>query len=426
MRKVCIAFIWLLLSTTAGSSQWRMIRDFYYAPYNIYLPVTCVYFMDFPGPPRIGFVGAGSELWKTTDGGTSWSEPWHDTSGESGEDEIADISFNDSLIGWFTFDGADAEVWRTEDGGNSWVLLPSSISLFPVDGIHYFKSSNRLFLCRGDTMLVSSDLGDTWQVAVNSQINGFSASSDSDGIASAYFGPSSADIDSDAGIIRTSNGGLNWVPVYTNYFTGVQPLAIAGKPLCFTAGGAAYKIFRSDDYGTQWNLLKDFGPPLDPTGNWRTGAPIGTGDISGDLSRLYIQTDTGMFISTDQGITWQFDGGPAALNSGQTHRFYAGHGVTFAGMDTGDDYGSLWEEIWPQSGVAEQPAAAGSQVLRIFPNPASNSITVEPAAGLVTIYDPLGRVYKIPVHGGTLDISSLPAGVYYVSEGSERTKFIKE
>ncbi len=75
------------------------------------------------------------------------------------------------------------------------------------------------------------------------------------------------------------------------------------------------------------------------------------------------------------------------------------------------------------AGVAEQKPS--SPLLRIFPNPASNSITVE-LAGTVTIYDPLGRVYKVPIHGNTLDISSLPAGVYYLSDGSGRAKFVKE
>ena len=31
--------------------------------------ITCVYFLDLQGPPRIGFVGTGTTLNKTTDGG---------------------------------------------------------------------------------------------------------------------------------------------------------------------------------------------------------------------------------------------------------------------------------------------------------------------------------------------------------------------
>jgi hypothetical protein len=65
----------------------------------------------------------------------------------------------------------------------------------------------------------------------------------------------------------------------------------------------------------------------------------------------------------------------------------------------------------------------------VFPNPASNVLCVQTAYPL-TIFDALGRSYNVPNSGGTLDVSSLPAGVYYVLTGSREavrhTKFVKE
>ncbi|HEY3875514.1 MAG TPA: T9SS type A sorting domain-containing protein, partial [Candidatus Kapabacteria bacterium] len=67
----------------------------------------------------------------------------------------------------------------------------------------------------------------------------------------------------------------------------------------------------------------------------------------------------------------------------------------------------------------------------IVPNPAENEIRVEGAAvSALTISDPLGRVYPAPLRttGGEVafDISSLPPGVYFVSNGRSRAKFVKE
>jgi hypothetical protein len=65
-------------------------------------------------------------------------------------------------------------------------------------------------------------------------------------------------------------------------------------------------------------------------------------------------------------------------------------------------------------------------VLQIIPDPATGSITVKGSAGPFTIFDPLGRSYQMPGMANTLDISSLPSGVYFVSDGLSRAKFVKE
>ncbi|HEX5315549.1 MAG TPA: T9SS type A sorting domain-containing protein, partial [Candidatus Kapabacteria bacterium] len=70
--------------------------------------------------------------------------------------------------------------------------------------------------------------------------------------------------------------------------------------------------------------------------------------------------------------------------------------------------------------------------LQIYPNPASQAISLESqeAGKPVEILDVLGQEVlsgRVPASGRlTLDISSLPAGLYYVSDGHSRTKFVKE
>ncbi len=90
-----------------------------------------------------------------------------------------------------------------------------------------------------------------------------------------------------------------------------------------------------------------------------------------------------------------------------------------------------------QQALLGNPVTFGIQ--RIVPNPATNEITIV-VAGVgdhhaFVISDPLGRHYDVPTtpqpppwKGGavTIDISSLPKGVYFVSDGVGGAKFVKE
>ena len=54
------------------------------------------------------------------------------------------------------------------------------------------------------------------------------------------------------------------------------------------------------------------------------------------------------------------------------------------------------------------------------------SLNLVSPAGTISISDPLGRSYAVPRNGDALDISTLPSGVYFVSDGVSRAKFVKE
>jgi hypothetical protein len=62
----------------------------------------------------------------------------------------------------------------------------------------------------------------------------------------------------------------------------------------------------------------------------------------------------------------------------------------------------------------------------IFPNPATDKIQITSSEGNISILDPLGRSYEVKQTGNTLDVSTLPSGVYFVSDGHTRAKFVKE
>ncbi len=414
MRRT-LALLTLLLLSNSCVAQWRKIADFN-GEY-----ITCVYFLDLPGPPRIGFVGTESELYKTTNGGNSWRSVW-DSGGSYSLYDVSGICFKESLTGWFSIFGDTDACYRTTDGGATWTELQVPGSTYGAQAIAYVPETNRLFLsvANDSPMKVSTDLGNTWQFAAPYSTFGFSFSSPLQGIVSAWF-----DADSMGGYLTTADGGMRWDSVKTTTDCN-QPLAILGTPICFSEDLERVVIRRSDDYGQTWRVLKDFGPVQDSQFNFI--APYGWGVICGELSRLYFQTDSGMYLSTDEGVTWRNDGGPPCDDGGRPTGFYSSKGVTVAGMTYDDNGvladGGLWEEDTAEAGVAKQEPS--SSILRIFPNPAANNITVAPTTGTILILDPLGRSYSVPKNGNTLDISSLPSGVYFVSDGVSPTKFVKE
>jgi hypothetical protein len=61
-------------------------------------------------------------------------------------------------------------------------------------------------------------------------------------------------------------------------------------------------------------------------------------------------------------------------------------------------------------GVNEPVSKAGT--VRVFPNPASGFVQVEPSLGWVTIMDLTGNLVKSQSAGGEVDISQLPKGLY--------------
>ncbi len=403
--KYIVVFLIVLLFASDSDAQWKKIADF-----NQEL-ITNVYFLDLPGPPRIGFVG-GSVLHKTTDGGATWRTVWGGG--------ITDICFKDSLTGWFTTLGGGAYI--TVDGGETWLSINRNDGNSSVcEGIYYSDSSRRLFLICDTLIRVSTDLGNTWSDSLPYYaVFSFAFSTPLDGILPVAFYP-----DTTEGYIITSDGGVSWDTVHVNYGIGGDLLAIAGTHTCFGLAGYGNRVYRSDDLGHTWRQVADIPDSLD----------FYNGVIQGDFSRLYIQNDSGMLVSLDSGKTWISDGGPGYLYAVAFDHFYAAKGVTFAGSTlsgTGAwEGGGLWEEIWPQSGV-EQSSPITSQALlsaQLLENPMKDEIDISYEMGrtaLVTmeLRDVLGRAVPIAnakyqleqpgSHTASIPAPNLPPGVYYL------------
>jgi hypothetical protein len=78
----------------------------------------------------------------------------------------------------------------------------------------------------------------------------------------------------------------------------------------------------------------------------------------------------------------------------------------------------------PSSNVNTVPITESD--LSVFPNPAKDFISTSSTEDNLLILDQLGRSYTVYRIENTFDISSLPPGIYFISDGVSKAKFVKE
>jgi Secretion system C-terminal sorting domain len=225
-----------------------------------------------------------------------------------------------------------------------------------------------------------------------------------------------------------------------------------------TDSSSALYYSTSDDLGKHWSDSLLLGAPSKENSDrwfpWLTSDPV-----TGEMSIVYYSSelDSGN-ISTTVFQSILGEGGPGLGVPLQAHLFnpfqcsanlqtsigdYIGcdayNGVFAAAWTTGQNDsvfiiqqgqdGSSDIMIYinaPNAGVHDDPQP-GSSNIQIYPNPASSMLHVVSSYSDITITDLLGRTWLHRIDGSRdLDVSELPQGVYYISDGTSQTQFVKE
>ncbi|MGH1366704.1 MAG: WD40/YVTN/BNR-like repeat-containing protein [Calditrichia bacterium] len=209
--------------------------------------------------------GNKSRIYKTINGGKDWHLQFTNETEEAFYSAFAfwnkedGIAFSDPVNGRF-------RILRTVDGGSSWDMLPEAQSPEALEGEYAFAASGTCITVHGKgqvwigtggkaaRVLLSTDRGDTWQVATTSFVSGESST----GIFSLAFRDSLNGIAtggdyqnperSQNNVSITSDGGKNWSAVDSEnelayrscvrYLTEAQLLAVGrtGSDMSFDAG----------------------------------------------------------------------------------------------------------------------------------------------------------------------------------------------
>ncbi len=236
-------------------------------------------------------------------------------------------------------------------------------------------------------------------------------------------------------ILHTTSGGATWLASDAFDSANYQPWVLdfsvnptTREVFCFGTNSAADCAY-SSDYGTTWRVDSTFG-----NGLWRLANPahgvlwaiIGSGAeaIVPEFPLIHSEGFASkLAYSSDNGAHWLIDSTTFIDDSlEEMHFLNARHGWI---ASWSHDSLFMWYYDASSSGVAKHSPGSSGQ-FAIYPNPARSSITVSGAPSALTITDALGRIWNCPVSGQRVDVSQLPAGIYFICGGRRRTPFAKE
>jgi hypothetical protein len=324
--------------------------------------------------------GSNSGVFRSTDSGQSWNVENNGlTAYGSPSIDVTSLAVSCSDI----YAGTYNDVFRSTDSGASWTVIDSG---FPF--LNFYGSYLLLYV--DDNYLYATPYG-----------------GDAAGVWRMPLLPINLSVSLQPGQLSSKSQELDTIPIY------------ASSTQFVTGGSVTFRINMRTDLLTPASVTSPVGATaaplqIDSGGAWITLTLPPNFTISSDtlianvICRAYV---------TDTNETAISLASTAISNSSPNCLSISGSGeMTFT--------------LIPDcvSPILTQFLSTGTigTITNIVPNPATGSIKVVGSSGPFTIFDPLGRIYRVPSAANTLDISSLPSGGYFVSDGLSRAKFVKE
>jgi photosystem II stability/assembly factor-like uncharacterized protein len=313
-----------LWKSVDGGVSWTSARTGYTGDIAVAIAVE-------PSSPATVWAGSNSGVFRSTDGGASWS----DRSGNLPNRRVFALAIDpsDPAVAYVSVDAAGGGVYRTTDGGASWSPRPlpvpgSSVSSFALRG-------PELFAGWGNVLWKSTNGGTNWAIPYPDILPG--------GLFAIAAPPGDSDVVvgvSQQGTYRsTSSPAPNWVSTRSG-LTSLKITTFKGRPgdpstiVAGSSGGGG--VFRSADGGRSWQ----------PVQSGLANTDVYSLAYESGGRRLYAATGDGVFV-LDSNASGCPDGS-LCLNQGRfrvsvTWRAVhigtngIGHPVPIA-----DDTGSFW------------------------------------------------------------------------------------
>ena len=300
--------------------------------------------------------------------------------------------------------------FRSSDYGATWVS--KSIGLTNLLGGGILKVGTRLFYLGPTGVFMSTDQGDNWSAAGLSTTDVRCITAINDTI---FVGTNGA------GIYKSIDWGVNWIPVNSGLGGSTNFRAIESKGNTLFAGGQiGTGVYRSTDFGASWTLL---------------GGGIAKGSYRGFASNSQLifagSFGAGVFYSTDNGNNW------TAINTGLTD-------LTIFDLELNDNYiiaatntqGVFRFALSNLNLSTDIHDIDTKSIISIFPNPTANQINISTNLELIgsvyNVYDYTGKsvlIGKITSEKTILELGNIEEGIYFLNVGEnykQTFKIIKE
>lgn len=416
MRSVFLLLASFIFNFSSGYAQgsWAAIPN---APSNG--RYDDMYFIN----DSVGFVSQDSEVFRTTDKGTTWTQI---STLDSNIYYVRSIEFVNDTIG---FAGLlsnalslPGNTYKTIDGGFSWSLL-QNMQINNYDGICGMAHFGNRLLAVGTYhgpayFYKTDDFGVNWTKTDLSNLM--------TGLVDCYMlsydtilisGVADSANNYNASIIKSNDGGLTWSRVYlsnTSYMEYCWKMFFRPNGLGIASVqsyGPQLIIARTVDYGNTWSTIT-----------------VDTTSFQGNLGGIALQNDTlgwvfdqydfGAWETTDGGLTWTMVNTPVIAGD----RLVVLDSITtLAAGATIYRYGSSFVGLNEQIVIP----VPNQHTVELYPNPGNNKITIDAVAmrytfGILDIADAKGkiirRVTRQPFIKGKntfmVEVTDLPAGVY--------------
>lgn len=421
-------------------------------------------------------VQAEGAIFKTTDGGTTWVNMTAAGMYTNAASFTNIVAFLTPSVGITMGDpngtGNEFEIWRTTDGGTSWSKIPGAAIPNPLSGEYglvniYAKqgTTNLWFGTNKGRIYRSVDGGLTWNVSVvaanTSGVNDIAFTDANNGVAFVYTSGSVFEM------YNTSDGGVTWQMISNiSPNVGKNDIAVVPGTNVFVSAGAGTGnniLSYSANNGVTWNdwgstaiqyLTIDF---FDANNGWAgsfsdpvnastggifkySGSTIVTiATASFGATSISCPFSTATMTNSSTGATsysWSVApsgsvSSPTVTNPTITYGNPGTYTITLVAANTSTS--NTFSKVVTVSGCVGLNESTLANGISVFPNPAKDVLNIEVSNSdnfAVTVTNLLGKVIlteKSSKEKMNLNLSSIASGVYFVTidaKGQKTTKKI--
>jgi photosystem II stability/assembly factor-like uncharacterized protein len=359
----------------------------------------------FPAMDTGYIAGEAGTILKTINGGTNWIilDPGH-------SNWFYTIQLLNTKTGWVA--GENGELLKTIDGGINWestILNPWFYRItsiyFPTTDTGYLVAASGL---SGGGAIEKSTNGNYFLPILNGTTSNW--------LESVYFPSVNTGyaVGESGTIIKTTDGGLNWIIQTSGTINNLYSVFFTDMNTGYAVGDSGI-ILKTTNGGINWVN--------------RTSGTLNKlrSVFFADINTGYAVGNNGVILSTiNGGSDWTFEFSGTVKNL---------HSIYFTDLITGYAVGDsgLILKTTNGGGVGISEGSSASSLMKVYPNPTHDEITIETSPITDNTYVSISNVrgielivQKVINNRTRIDIGNIPSGVYLIRLQNDKTVIVKK